>query len=159
VRAALDSSTLISLAWAGQLELLRHTPIPLVVPGRVRRETVIEGMDRGYPDAAAIEQAIKDLPDAELAGDPDDASQVDEPVDHVVLQAGRVHGALVTNDLALGRRAANLGVVWLRTADLVVLCARTEMLSVERGVAALRALHHAGRITESLLHAYLEDLS
>jgi hypothetical protein len=75
-----------------------------------------------------------------------------------VLNAGRLHGALITNDLALGRRAANLGVRWLRTADLVMLCLRSEKLSGDRAVAALRALHSAGRLTESMLHADLEEL-
>lgn len=155
MRIAVDSSTLISLAWAGQLELLSHTPIPLVVPSEVRQETVIDGLARGYPDAAAIEQALKTVSDpTEEAGNPADI----HPVDHAVLKAGRRHGALLTNDLALGRRAANLGVQWLRTADLVVLCVRTSKVSSQRGIAALKALHGAGRITESLLNAYLEEL-
>jgi predicted nucleic acid-binding protein len=151
-----DSSTLISLAWAGQLELLSRTPVPLIVPTEVRHETVAEGLARGYPDAAAIEQAIKTIPSPATELDrPADS----HPIDHAVLEAGRVHGALATNDLALGRRAANLGVQWLRTADLVVLCVRTSTVSKGRGVAALRALRSAGRLTEDLLNAYLEDLS
>jgi hypothetical protein len=150
-----DSSTLISLAWAGQLELLGHAPIPLTVPHEVRQETVIEGLARGYPDAAAIEQVIKTIPSP--------ATESDSPaemhtVDHAVLEAGRLAGALLTNDLALGRRAANLGVQWLRTADLVVLCVRASTVSSDRGAAALKALRNAGRLTEDLLNAYLEDL-
>jgi predicted nucleic acid-binding protein len=151
----LDSSTLISLAWAGQLELLSHLPIPLVIPDEVRHETVTEGLARGHPDAAAIERAIKTIP-----GPTAEPSRPDgpHPIDHAVLEAGRLHGALATNDLALGRRAANLGVQWLRTADLVVLCVRAGAVSEVSGVAALRALRSAGRITEDLLIAYLEDL-
>jgi predicted nucleic acid-binding protein len=155
VRIAVDSSTLISLAWAGQLELLSHTPIPLIVPPEVRHETVTEGLARGYPDAAAIEQAIKTIPSPTPAPDHPTGSH---PVDHAVLESGRRHGALLTNDLALGRRATNLGVRWLRTADLVVLCVRTSTISGDRGIAALKALRSAGRITEDLLDAYLEDL-
>jgi predicted nucleic acid-binding protein len=153
---AVDSSTLISLAWSGQLELLGHAPVPLVVPHEVRQETVAEGLARGHPDAAAIEQAIKTIPG--LAAETDTHAAM-HPVDHAVLEAGRLHGALVTNDLALGRRAANLGVQWLRTADFVVLCVRAGTLSSDRGVAALTALRSAGRITEDLLNAYLKDLS
>lgn len=155
MRIAVDSSTLISLAWAGQLELLSRTPIPLIVLPEVRHETVTEGLARGYPDAAAIEQAIKTFPSPTPE---DDRPAGSHPVDHAVLEAGRRHGALATNDLALGRRAANLGVQWLRTADLVVLCVRTSTVGKDRGVTALRALRNAGRITGELLDAYLEDL-
>lgn len=156
-----DTSTLISLAWAGQLELLKHAPVELVVPDEVRQEAVADGLARGYPDAAAIEQAIKTIPDPAPAAAAHAALSASEmqPVDHVVLEAGRRNGALLTNDLALGRRAANLGVQWLRTADLVVLCVRTEQVSRNRGVVAIQALHSAGRITAGLLSAYLEELS
>ncbi|MDN5861333.1 MAG: hypothetical protein L0H84_22250, partial [Pseudonocardia sp.] len=58
----------------------------------------------------------------------------------------------------LGRRAANLGVRWLRTADLVSVCVRVGAMSVERGVAALHALHSAGRITETVRDEFLEEL-
>lgn len=155
VRIAVDSSTLISLAWAGQLELLSRAPIPLIVPHEVRQETVTEGLARGYPDAAAIEQAIKTIPSP---GAGSDRPGEPHPIDHAVLEAGRRHGALLTNDLALGRRAANLGIQWLRTADFVVLCVRTNAVGADRGIAALKALRNAGRITEDLLNAYLEDL-
>jgi predicted nucleic acid-binding protein len=156
VRIAVDSSTLISLAWAGQLELLRHAPVTLVVPHEVYQETVTEGVARGYPDAAAIEQAIK-LTHHPAAGARASKAELDT-VDHAVLEAGRTHGALLTNDLALGRRAANLGVRWLRTADFVLLCVRTGKVDSGRGVAALKALRSAGRITDELLEAYLKEL-
>jgi len=42
-----------------------------------------------------------------------------------VLAAALGVGTLVSNDLVLGRRAANLGVRWLRTADLLILCVKT----------------------------------
>lgn len=157
MRVVVDSSTLISLAWAGQLELLGRVPLTLVVPDEVHHEAVVEGVARGYPDAAAIEQAIKVIHES-VSGVPAWAAEMDT-VDHAVLEAGRVHGALLTNDLALGRRAANLGVRWLRTADLVVLCVRTGSVSSARGAAALNALYSAGRITERLREAYLEELS
>lgn len=149
--AAVDSATLISLTWSGQLGLLSRAPIELVIPAEVHQETVVDGLDRGYPDAAAIELAIKEVPTAEAGG----AVSVDE----AVLQTGQAHGALLTNDLALGRRAANLGVNWLRTGDLVVLCVRTARLDAKGGAAALRALHGAGRLTDDLLDSYLGELS
>ena len=109
-----------------------------------------KGLAHGYPDAAAIERAIKPLRSIPV----DSRAQVDD----AVLEAGQTIGALLTNDLALGRRAGNLGVTWLRTADLVVLCVRTGGLDAEHGVAALEALYDAGRITEDLLDAYQKEL-
>lgn len=148
--AALDSSTLISLAWAGRLDLLDHSPVELIVPEEVYQETVPEGLDRGYADAAAIEGAIARLDRSESAET--------NTVDDAVLNVGQAHGIVLTNDLALGRRASNLGVRWLRTADLVVLSVRTGQVATEYGSAALRALRSAGRLTEELLYDYLKEL-
>ncbi len=86
--AAVDSSTLISLAWSGQLELLDRVPLRMVIPAAVRRETVEEGLERGYPDAAAIERAIAGLFVTEGA--------VAATVDAAVLEAGRAQGVLLT---------------------------------------------------------------
>ena len=65
---------------------------------------------------------------------------------------------MITNDVALGRRALNLGVGWLRTADLVVVSARLNRITPERGRAALQSLHDSGRITPELLDAYRKEL-
>ena len=111
---------------------------------------MIDGLDLGHADAAAIETATKGLTRAGPAGG--------RTADESVLRIGVRHGLVVTNDAALGRRAANLSVRWLRTADLVVLCVRTGRISPARGVAAIRALRSAGRLTDSLTRAYLEEL-
>lgn len=150
MKAVVDSSTLISLAWAGQLDLLRLCPLELVVPIEVQRETVTEGLARGHADAAAIAEAVAAL-EAREAGE---ASSVDA----AVLRLGQSVGTLVTNDVALGRRAANLGAGWLRTADLVVLCVRSGRIDADRGLAAVQALHSARRITADLLEAYAKEL-
>lgn len=148
--AVLDSSTLISLAWAGQLSMVGLAPLDLVVPHEVWVETVEKGKDHGYPDAVAIDTVAAPIPRAPAtgAGKPDEA----------VLIVAREHGTVLTNDLALGRRAANLGVRWLRTADLVVLCVRTGRLSSGEGIVVIRALHSAGRLTDELAVAYVEEL-
>ncbi len=75
-----------------------------------------------------------------------------------MLAAGRLDGFLATNDLALGRRARNVGVAWLRTADLVVLAARSGLSSSEEARNGIVALLAAGRITPQLANDYLEDL-
>jgi rRNA-processing protein FCF1 len=150
VKAVIDSSTLISLAWSGLLSLLQRCPLDLVVPTEVHRETVVEGVARGHPDAAAIEAAVASL-ESSKAGE-------GGSVDDAVLRLGCTVGVLLTNDVALGRRAANLGVGWLRTADLVVLCVRSGRIDPGRGQAALQALYSAGRITADLLEAYRKEL-
>lgn len=149
--AVLDSSSLISLAWAGALDLLDNLPVDLVVPAEVARETVEQGLSGGYADAAAIESAIKRLQVAEAV----DADTVDDSV----LAVSREHGVLITNDLTLGRRASNVGVRWLRTGDLLILGFRTGSVGQTRAVAVVRALRSSGRITEYLARAYLRELT
>lgn len=149
VNAAVDASTLISLAWSGSLWLIGISPIGLHIPAPVRDEVVVTGLSRGHADAAAIEASIKDLP----------VIDVESPVDAAVLEAGRRAGAIVCNDIALGRRAANLQVMWLRTADLVVVTVKANAISAHQGQGVVEALHGAGRITDELLADYMEELS
>lgn len=149
--AVVDSSTLISLAWAGILDLIGISSIHLIVPSEVYEETVGQGRVRGHVDAAAIESAVASL-ESRAAGQ---AGSVDAKV----LNLGREVGLLITNDVALGRRAANLGIGWLRTADLVVACARLNRIPAQRARAALQSLHDTGRITQELLEAYRRELA
>lgn len=150
VRAVIDSSSLISLAWSGQLPLLEHVPISLVVITSVYAESVTNGLSKGHADAAAIERALRR---AERIDDPEG-----DTVDEMVVAAAQAVGTVVTNDLVLGRRSSNVGATWLRTADLVMLAHKTDALDAAVCQAAIAALHDAGRITEALRDAYLEEL-
>lgn len=150
--AVIDSSTLISLARAGLLPLLARTPLVPIVLDVVRRETVDAGLAGSHPDAAAIETTISRLP---IRATPPSSA----PVDAAVLAATREIGILVTNDLALGRRARNIGQRWLRTADLIVLAIDAGTLNIEAGRRSILALLDAGRITSELADAYLEELN
>lgn len=145
-----DSSTLISLAWSGSLWLIASCPVDLRVPVPVYDEVVTAGIAGGHVDARAIESSIKDLPRIDVT------SVIS--VDAAVLQAGARVGALVCNDIALGRRAANLGAFWLRTADLIVLSVAAGAISTERGRQVVEALLDTGRITEELTQDYLKEL-
>lgn len=151
MRAVIDTSSLISLARAGQLSLLDLVPIDLVVLDVVVGEAVAEGLAGGHADAAAIESTLSGRDVA--SGAPGTS------VDAAVLGAAIDAGMLLSNDLALGRRARNAGARWLRTADLVILVHRLGRLDVEQSRAAVDALLHSGRITPELARTYLEELA
>ncbi|MBW3605462.1 MAG: hypothetical protein KY460_11255 [Actinobacteria bacterium] len=131
--------------------IIGKSPIELRVPTPVRDEVVVAGIAHGYADALAIEATIKNLPAVEV--------EVETNVDAAVLDMSTSTGTLVCNDIALGRRASNLGVTWLRTADLVVLTVRSRAIPVEQGRDVLESLHDAARITDELLRDYVEELS
>jgi predicted nucleic acid-binding protein len=145
-----DSSSLISLARSGLLQLLSRVPVEAVILDVVAEESVDAGLAGGHADAAAIEEAI--------AGFPRRRGDRDVSADAAVLSTARGVGTLVANDLALGRRARNLGVRWLRTADLVVLAYRTSAIPADEGRAAIAALRDAGRLSPELASEYLQEL-
>lgn len=146
-----DSSCLISLARAGLLSVVPRLPVSLIVLDQVWTETVVEGRSRGHADALAIESVLGDLPRLAAAPVPS--------VDAAVLAAAVDVGALVANDLTLGRRARNLGVLWLRTVDLLVVGARRGTLALPDARDGVVALRDSGRITVVLADHYLEVLA
>jgi hypothetical protein len=109
-------------------------------------------MAAGHSDAATLETVMGRIAVVGAEGPVSD-------VDAAVLDAAWQVGTLVTNDLALGRRARSLGVAWLRTADLVVWGVRAGTMTVTQGRRAVDALGAAGRITPELAHDYLTDLT
>lgn len=149
--AVIDSSSLISLAKAGALSLLGHAPFEVVILDVVRAETVDAGLDSSHADSVAIAAAVAQLAVRETA-------TRGISVDAIVLDSAVSAGVLIANDLALGRRARNVGARWLRTADFVVLLAQLERITPPMGRRAVLALADAGRITSDLAHDYLEDL-
>jgi rRNA-processing protein FCF1 len=150
VRAVVDTSSLISCARAGLLPLLDRSGLEVVTLDVVRAEAVDAGLAAGYADAAVLATALE--------GRTVTASAPAPTADAAVLQAAREVGLLVTNDLALGRRARNLGVAWLRTADLVILAVRTGAISRAEGAASIGALRDARRISAVLSEEYVEEL-
>ncbi len=151
VQAVLDSSSAISLARAGLLGLIDRLQLELVILDVVVGETVGEGLVAGHADAAAIEAAFENRPVLATSGESSSA-------DSVILAEAVTAGMLVSNDLALGRRARNLGASWLRTADLVIVAHELGSIGPSEARAAIVALRDAGRITPSLADSYLEEL-
>jgi len=151
VRAIVDTSSLISLAWSGQLDLIELVPLDLVVIDSVRAEAVDRGRAGGHPDASAIESALRPL---SREHDPTGST-----VDERVVAAARTVGMVIANDQVVGRRARNGGARWLRTGDVVLLAHRVGRIDAVRARGAIGALFEAGRITEDLRDGYLEALS
>lgn len=147
----IDSSSLISLSRSGLLSLLARLPVEPVIARAVEKEAVEQGLAGGHADAAAIRSAIASLPRVEM--------KEGATVDAVVLDAAMASGALVANDLALGRRANNLGIQWLRTADLVLLLVETKEMKTREAREAISALVAAQRLSEELAAEYLEELT
>jgi rRNA-processing protein FCF1 len=146
-----DSSTLISLARAGLLPLLARLPVDIVVLNVVWDEVVVAGRAGQHPDAVAIADALSDR-----------AHSLAPPartVDDAVVLAAADDGALVCNDITLGRRARNLGARWLRTADLLILLQRAGTMTGTETRAGIESLYRAGRITDDLRVEYLEEAS
>ncbi len=151
MRAVIDSSSWISLARAGLLDVLAAVPVEPILLDVVHAEIVDEGRRGGYADAAALTAAMEAIPVV-----PTQRRQ--GPVDSAVLNAAETVGMLVANDLALGRRARSLGIAWIRTADLIILAVRSRSMSSSVGLEALTALEACGRVTPELADAYREQL-
>ncbi len=55
-----DATPLIYLSKAERLAVVGDFPGERLVPGPVYEEVVVDGVDRGYPDARRVERAIED---------------------------------------------------------------------------------------------------
>lgn len=149
--AVLDSSTLISLARAGLLHLLPNLPVAPVLLDVVHEEVVSMGRRLLYADATSIEVPLKDM--EVTASNSEYAS-----ADAAVLAGAQQVGMLICSDLTLGRRARNLGVSWMRTADLVIAALQLGKIDANVACGAIAALRDSGRITEDLASSYLEEI-
>lgn len=151
MRAVIDSSSWISLARSGLLDLLHAASVEPVLLDVVRAEIVEEGRRGGHADAAILATAVAAIPVT--------ATQADDLPDARVLEGARQIGVLIANDLALGRRARSVGISWIRTADLLILGVKKGSMSSADGMAGLRALEASGRISTELAETYEELLT
>ena len=145
-----DSSSLISLARAGVLDVLDRLPQRPRILDVVWDEVVTAGRAGQHADAYAIH--------AVLGHEPRHPSADAPTIDHAVLLAAVSDGTLLANDLTLGRRARNLGARWLRTADLILLVHLAGWSTAEEASHGIAALWSAGRITDSLRDDYREAI-
>lgn len=152
MEALFDSSSWISLARAGLLGLLPRLPVTPVLLDVVWQEVVEAGLDAGHPDAALLNTALSGLPIVST-------ERTTSVIEAVVLAQSLAVGVLVSNDLPLGRRSRNLGVDWLRTADLLLLAQRSGRVSTIEARQAVTSLRSAARIDSTAEESYLRSLS
>ena len=152
-----DSSTLITLAGAGALDLLKLVPHRARTVSAVHRETVEVGVARGIADAAAIAAAFaqrvvaiqeprrKDrLPGISLA---------DSLVLHLAVELGAA--CVFTNDRTLFRKARQQGLVAGISAELVLDLHTEGRISQQRRDALLKEFVARGRYSEEFIQALL----
>lgn len=152
-----DSSSLVTLARCGAIELVELWPDPVVTVQEVYRETVEVGSRQGYPDAAAIRETfargrigIRPVAGGERIGGMGAA-------DWLLLQlAQETPGAeILANDHPLLRKAEQRGLPAFYTAEFVWELGRRGRLRPVRRDALLRDFVADGRYTEDFMNAFL----
>lgn len=153
----LDSSALVTLAGADALALLALSAHTSLTVSDVYRETVEQGLAKGYPDAVAIaglfEQGIVTIQDPrrkeKLAG----ISRTDSLV---LLLAQEVSAAaLLVNDQVLLRKAEQRGLAAQFSAEFVQELYQSGRISRRRRDRVLRDFVANERYTEEFVEALL----
>jgi predicted nucleic acid-binding protein len=148
-----DATPLIYLAKAERLGVVETLSNPRLVPERVYREVVTEGIDAGYDDARRIEQAVEDGRLDVVEVDRDDsavATRLDRhaglsDADVAVLACADARDGVAVMDEAAGRSAAAVeGVETRGTAYVVLSAVKRGELSPEEGREAIDAMIDRG---------------
>jgi len=148
-----DATPLIYLAKADRLGVVETLSDPRLVPERVYREVVTEGIEAGYDDARRIERAVDDGYLDVVEVDRDDsgvATRLDRhaglsDADVAVLACADARDGVAVMDEAAGRSAAAVeGVETRGTAYVVLSAVKREKLSAEEGRTAIDAMIDRG---------------
>ena len=148
-----DATPLIYLAKAERLGVIETVSHPRLVPERVYREVVTEGIEAGYDDARRIERAVEDgrvdvvevdLDDSPVATGLDRHAGLGD-ADVAVLACAGARDGVAVMDEAAGRSAAAVeGVETRGTAYVVLSAVKRGKLSVEEGREAIDAMIDRG---------------
>jgi predicted nucleic acid-binding protein len=148
-----DATPLIYLAKAERLGVIETVSDPRLVPERVYREVVTEGIEAGYDDARRIEQAVEDgrldvvevdRDDSAVAAGLDRHSGLSD-ADLAVLACADARDGVAVMDEAAGRSAGAVeGVETRGTAYVVLSAVKRRELSAEAGREAIDAMIDSG---------------
>ncbi|WP_017342429.1 DUF3368 domain-containing protein [Halorubrum sp. T3] len=148
-----DTTPLIYLAKAERVEIIETVSAPRLVPERVYREVVTEGIEGGYDDARRIERAVEDrgLDVVEVDFDGSTvATRLERhsglsDADIAALACADARDGVAVMDEAAGRSAAAVeGVETRGTAYVVLLAVKRGKLSAEAGREAIDAMIDRG---------------
>ena len=148
-----DATPLIYLAKADRLDVIESLDGPRLVPKRVYREVVADGIEAGYDDARRIEQSVDDGPLDIVAVDIEDPPAATRLARHPglsdadvsVLACAEARDAIAVMDEAVGRSAAEVeGIETRGTAYLVLSAVKRGHLSPEAGREAIDAMIGSG---------------
>ncbi|TKX45434.1 DUF3368 domain-containing protein [Halorubrum sp. SD690R] len=144
-----DATPLTSLAKAERLGVVETLSEPRLVPERVYREAVTEGIEAGYDDARRIERTVEDGLVDVVAVDTDDSPVATRlgrhpglsDADVAVLTCADARDAVAVMDESAGRSAAEVeGVETRGTAYLVLAAVKGGQLSKAGGRDAIDAM-------------------
>jgi len=148
-----DATPLIYLAKADRLDVVETFDEPRLVPERVYREVVAEGIEAGYADARRVEQAVEADRFSVVDVATDDSSVGPRlerhnglsDADVAVLACADARGGVAVMDEAAGRSAADVeGIETRGTAYLALAAVKRGDLPPDVGRETIDAMVDAG---------------
>jgi len=152
VRAVANASPLIYLSKKGALHLLSILYSTVLIPRAVYREVVVKWLEKGFEDAAKVEEAVRkrmltvrEAPVRLVDSIASMAPGLDRGEAEVLALAYQMRGCHVLVDDRLARRAAcRLGLEPHGTIYVIASAARRRIISVEDALKLLDELVQSG---------------
>jgi len=162
----IDTSTLISLAKIGNLELLPRLRRNIVLPEVVFEEAVTGGEEKGIADAMVIKGFIETsglkILRSKIRSDEDLRKQIkgnlakgDEAV--LSLPLSEKASEIITNDDGLCKIAMGLGIRVVSSPDLLMEALRKGVMDLQDFEISLRGLVVENRLSAAVAEFYLME--
>jgi len=161
-----DTSTLISLAKIGVLEILKKLKGHLSVPDSVYEEAVTVGEEKGLADATVIKNFISNHNIKVFTVKQDSINRLrqitnktltkgDEAVIALAIQESAKE--VITNDDGLGRIAMSMGYKVIASPDLLFAGLKSGLIDYKNYESFLKNLVIENRITSAIAEIYIME--
>lgn len=150
----IDSSTIISLAKTGSLELLEKLNAKILCPFGVKKESLDEGLLRNFEDAVSIQKIFKK--NIVKCAKSNRFQSIDESV--VFLAEKRKAIAFLCNDVALARKAAAKNLSVKGSADFLFDCFNAGVIEKNGFVQKINKLVEQKRLSSKNADFYLKEV-